>query len=452
MRRLKLKGIKMVQPGQSTKNASGCEVVGGTTSDPVPDVTPQSSNPAIHVGSTRSAPLPNVTPRSSTPSSSDDSNLNDEAATNNTCTRLDNLHPINEGSNLNSVDNRGQQRKRGRTTIKELWTLPPQERILVSSNQLGQPIGPEAQLLAAFLGMLARSGQHIGLQYENWHKVPKPLKDDLFKFIELRFSLEISKEYVLKSLGKKWRDYKHDLKTKHFKREDGLQANKDKHPSATIQWQWEQLVDFWYSKKGEDSEKLGVASRKQQKYTHTCGSKSFARKQKEMEVSTGRNIGRLELFKATHTKKDGSHMNAETEQIMESANEKLIGCDTTDEDMQMVEAEILTQVIGKERCGRVRGVGLGPTPKSYYGGSSSQKSTNSNTQSSELVERLHQMEQEVQKMKDERMQERAQVEQQNTQYNELLSFLQSQFPGVTIPGVNNIGSSSQSQDNPSADQ
>ncbi|XP_039134930.1 uncharacterized protein LOC120272230 [Dioscorea cayenensis subsp. rotundata] len=276
MRRLKLKGIKIVQSDSTANNASGCDVGGATTSNFC------GSNPSNHVGSTRSAPLPSVTPHSSIPSSSDDSNLNDQVATSNTCTRLDNLQPINEASELNSVDNQGQQRKRGRTTIKELWTLPPQERILVSSNQLGQPVGPEAQLLAAFLGMLARSGQHIGLQYESWHKVPKTLKDELFKFIELRFSLQISREYVLKSLGKKWRDYKHDLKTKHFKREESLQANKDKHSSATIRWQWEQLVDFWYSKKGEDSEKLGVASRKQQKYTHTCGSKSFARKEKEM--------------------------------------------------------------------------------------------------------------------------------------------------------------------------
>ncbi|XP_039130932.1 uncharacterized protein LOC120267345 [Dioscorea cayenensis subsp. rotundata] len=249
------------------------------------------------------------------------------------------------------VDTQGQQRKRGRTTLKELWTLPPQERVLVSANQLGQPIGSEAQLLAGFLGMLARSGQQIGLQYESWHKVPKTLKDELLKFIELRFSLEISREYVLKSLGKKWRDYKHDLKTKHFRREQGLQ----------------------------DSEKLGIASRKQQKHTHTSGSNSFARKEKEMETSSGRKVGRLELFRATHTKKDGSHMIMETEQIMEKANEKFAGCQTTDEDMQMVETEILTQVIGKERCGRVRGLGLGPTPKSYYGGSRNRNSTNSNT-------------------------------------------------------------------------
>ncbi|XP_039131857.1 uncharacterized protein LOC120268596 [Dioscorea cayenensis subsp. rotundata] len=307
-------------------NATGCNTgVGARMSNTC------NSNPSVPLGSNRSAPTLNVAPHCSVPSSSADSNHNEQEAEQNNSTRLENVPAVNEAENLNAA------KKRGRTTLKELWSLPPEERIVVSANHLGQPIGAEAQLLAGFLGMLARTGQQIGLHYESWHK--------------LRFALGISKEYVLKSLGKKWRDYKHDLKKRHFKREDGLQANKDKHPNATIRWQWDQLVDFWYSSKGEDSERLGVASRKQQKYTHTSGSKSFARKEKEMEVNSGRKVGRLEFFKATHTKKDGSHMNVETEQIMETANEKLAECETVDENMQMVETEILTELIGKERCG-----------------------------------------------------------------------------------------------------
>ncbi|XP_039122101.1 uncharacterized protein LOC120258726 [Dioscorea cayenensis subsp. rotundata] len=285
--------------------------------------------------------------------------------------------------------------------------------------------------------MLARSGQQIGLQYDSWHKVPKTLKDELLTFIELRFSLEISREYVLKSLGKKWRDYKHDLKTKHFRREQGLLANKDKHPSGTIRWQWEQLIDFWIQK----NLRLLVESNKNIRILLD-----------QRETSSGRKVGRLELFRATHTKKDGSHMNMETEQIMEKANEKLAGCQTIDEDMQIVETEILTQVIGKERCVRVRGHGLGPTPKSYYGGPRNRNPTNSNTQSSEFVERIQQMEQEMEQMKRERAQERAEHECQCTQYNALLTFLQNQYPGVTIPGINNTGSSSHAQEQSSGDQ
>ncbi|KAH7670262.1 putative transposase Ptta/En/Spm plant protein [Dioscorea alata] len=385
MPKLKLKCMKMVVSEANTNNApnkaTGCDVgVDARMSNTC------NSNPSVPLTSNRSAPTLDAAPHCSVPSSSADSNHNEQEENQNDGTRLKNVPAVNDAENLNAE-------KRGRTTLKELWSLPPEERIVVSANHLGQPIGSEAQLLAGFLGMLARTGQQIGLHYESWYKVPKTLKDELFKFIELLFSLEISKEYVLKSLGKKWRDYKHDLKKRHFKREDGLQANKDKHPNATIRWQWEQLVDFWYSSKGEDSERLGVASRKQQKYTHTSGSKSFARKEKEMD----------------------------------KANGKLAECETVDEDMQMVETGILTELIGKERCGRVRGVGLGPTPRSYYGGTTSRNYTASRTQSSDFAERFHQMEQQMQQMQEERDQERVQHEQEREQerarYNALLGNL-----------------------------
>ncbi|KAH7674544.1 putative transposase Ptta/En/Spm plant protein [Dioscorea alata] len=464
MPKLKLKCMKMVVSDPGTNNAPNNSTEGDAAAGVgVRMSNTCNSNPSGPLGSNRSAPTLQVASHCSIPSSSADSNHNEQEANQNNSTRLENVPVVNEAENLNAFDSNGQQKKRGRTTLKELWSLPPEERIVVSANHLGQPIGSEAQLLTGFLGMLARTGQQIGLHYESWHKVPKSLKDELFKFIELRFAFGISKEYVLKSLGKKWRDYKHDLKKRHFKMEDGLQANKQKHPNATIRWQWEQLVDFWYSNKGEDSEKLGVASRKQQKYTHTSGSKSFARKEKEMEVNSGRKVGRLEFFKATHTKKDGTHtkkdgthMNVKIEQIMDKANEKLAECETVEEDMQMVETQILTEVIGKERCGRVRGLGLGPTLKSYYRGTTSRTSTASSTQSSEFIERFHQMEQQMQQLKEEQEQERAQREQERAQecarYNALLGFLQTQFPGVNIPGVDIVGSTSQSQDQPSGDQ
>ncbi|KAH7670297.1 putative transposase Ptta/En/Spm plant protein [Dioscorea alata] len=309
----------------------------GTTNDGSVDGVRANASTGNASHSDRVTQVAHVQPEcsiSTSSESSDDSNNNEACAD-------------HEDHNLVVVNNVGKQVRRGHTTLKGLYSLPPNEKILVSSNELGQPIGPEGQLLSGVLWMLARSGQRVGLHYENWCKVPKTLKEELLKFVELRFIIESSREFVLKSLGKKWRDYKHDLK----------KPNKDNYPDGTVRWQWEELVDFWYSRKGEEAEKIGVACRKQQKYTHTSGSKSFATKKKEMELLKGGKVGRFELFKATHTKKNGSHLNVETEKIL------------------MVEAEILTQVIGKERHGRVRGLGLGPTPKTYYGSSSRRVTT-----------------------------------------------------------------------------
>ena len=64
----------------------------------------------------------------------------------------------------------------------------------------------------------------------------------------------------------------------------------------------------------------------------------------------------------------------------------------------MVEAKILTQVIGKEMYGRVWGLRLGPMPKTYYDTTSSHMAIAISSQASELSEKFHQMEQRVQQL------------------------------------------------------
>ncbi|KHF99837.1 Alanine--tRNA ligase, mitochondrial [Gossypium arboreum] len=46
-------------------------------------------------------------------------------------------------------------RGRRRTMLKDLYDLDPVEHVKVSRNSHGQPVGSEARLLAAYLGILA---------------------------------------------------------------------------------------------------------------------------------------------------------------------------------------------------------------------------------------------------------------------------------------------------------
>ncbi|KAH7657716.1 Exonuclease VII small subunit protein [Dioscorea alata] len=366
--------MKMIQSNTTTNGATSNDDT--TTNDATSSDDPDESDP-----------LPDSQPCCSIHSSSVDSNHNEEDANRDNGNILENAEVVTEAVNINTVDSMGRHTKKSQTTLKELWALPQEERVLVSANCLRQPIGPEAQLLSSFLGMLARSSQRIGLQYESWHEVPKTMKEELLNFIELRFVLDIPKDNVLKSFGKKWKDYKYDLKKQHFKIEDGLQANKEKHPEGTIRWQWEELVDFWYSKKGEESE-VGIASRKQQKYTHNSGLKRFARKEKEREKT----------------------------------NEKLV-----DREGEMVETQV--------------GLGLDPMAMNYCGYSSRRNTTASSNHLTECRDQLHQMERRIQQLEEERERERV-------QYKILVTFLQNQFPGANFPFPDISGPTSQSQ-NPS---
>ncbi|KAL4273572.1 hypothetical protein GQ457_13G027140 [Hibiscus cannabinus] len=70
----------------------------------------------------------------------------------------------------------GRRRTRGRTTLTDLYNLPPGERVKVSSNSRGQPIGAEAGVMANYRA--------------SWHA---------------KFSLEVFDKYLKQTLGKKWR-------------------------------------------------------------------------------------------------------------------------------------------------------------------------------------------------------------------------------------------------------
>ncbi|PPS17932.1 hypothetical protein GOBAR_AA02637 [Gossypium barbadense] len=63
----------------------------------------------------------------------------------------------------------GTRNVRGRTLLRDLYDLDPVERVKVSRNTHGQPVGSEARLLAGYLGILARNGNMLPINYESWH-------------------------------------------------------------------------------------------------------------------------------------------------------------------------------------------------------------------------------------------------------------------------------------------
>ncbi|MFQ6624624.1 hypothetical protein Gotur_004497 [Gossypium turneri] len=110
-----------------------------------------------------------------------------------------------------------------------------------------------------------------------------------------------------------------------------------------LRYQWEDVVRFWNSKKGEDRERVGTSSRQKQKFTHTAGPKSFAC-----------------VAEAEEKLKDKK---AEYEAI--ASSDSSVNVDDIDN-------QIITEVLGPERYGRVRFQGSFVNPTQYFGSSSQQ--------------------------------------------------------------------------------
>ncbi|KAL4271178.1 hypothetical protein GQ457_13G027450 [Hibiscus cannabinus] len=181
----------------------------------------------------------------------------------------------------------GRRRTRGRTTLTDLYNLPPGERVKVSSNSSGQPIGAEAGVMANYLGIVARNGSILPINHSSWHEMPSGNKNQALNLVKAKFSLESN------------------LKKKFFKNDLTLEGKKQ-NPT-------------WHSK---SRERIGVASREKKKFTHTTGSKSFARTANEHEITSGSSVGRIQLFDITHTRKDGSPITSEAAEIMRLAKKR----------------------------------------------------------------------------------------------------------------------------------
>lgn len=272
-----------------------------------------------------------------------------------------------ETNDVNVEDTSGNAtRKRTKTQLEDIWKLPTVRRIPVEANRNGQPIGEEAQSLSSYSGVLVRA--NCPLNYKNWRKVPPGTKNHLIKLLKLKFIYPAAiDKWVNKSMAKKLGEYKCYLKGKFFDRLESVEVNLENCPPDVKLDQWQYLVDFWMSDDGKKIEKTARNSRACQKVTHITGSKSFARKKAELDMENGKEVGGIKFFEVTHIRVDGTVVDPEVNSVLEKAKVMAAERTTPSEDVFMEEIQILSSVMGPERPGRVRGLGLGPTKTTVFG-------------------------------------------------------------------------------------
>nr|DAD25127.1 TPA_asm: hypothetical protein HUJ06_026591 [Nelumbo nucifera] len=109
------------------------------------------------------------------------------------------------------------RRLSGPTMALDVWNMPEGQWIKVEINEHNQPSGEGAKQLIKFLGSIARMPYKLPMDFVDWRKVIDELKDDIWDIVEKKFDVdEWLKDFSMKSLGKKWKDWKCDLKTKYF--------------------------------------------------------------------------------------------------------------------------------------------------------------------------------------------------------------------------------------------
>ncbi|XP_002263486.2 uncharacterized protein LOC100249234 isoform X1 [Vitis vinifera] len=260
-------------------------------------------------------------------------------------------------------------RVRGPTLCLDVWNMPEGQHVVVETNEVGQPDGDSACKLGNFLGTIARDGHLAPLTYADWRAVPQAAKDNMLQLAKSKFEISPRVEnWVLKTLGKRWKDWKAQLKAKYFNNKTD-----DEHieidDERVLPEQRPILLAYWRSEESQKRSAMNKANRAKQSIGHTAGTKSFARIRKEERNKRpdGDEPTRAELFIVTHLRKDGTPVDETSANIITQLQERAQANPQPASHERVLHDDIFSQVMGKDGHGRVRTYGLGPCPSDIWG-------------------------------------------------------------------------------------
>ncbi|XP_028101154.1 uncharacterized protein LOC114300488 [Camellia sinensis] len=243
---------------------------------------------------------------------------------------------------MQRTDELTKRNARGITRMVEVWNLTPEERIVLTFNKDLQAVSIEGGIFSRFIGTIARKPHLCPIKYKNWHDVPDQYKEDCWNIIESKFAIpqderrDMIRHRTLKSMGEKWRNWKCSLKEKYYDETKTAAQIVATVPLTVNREHYADLVAYWFSKEGQELSMTNKGSRQEQTSAHTGGSKTYAQHEYDME--------KLEdLMRPQPSSSEGNVSG----RICWSPN------------------DIYSQVMGKERHGRVRGLGFGPTPSKH---------------------------------------------------------------------------------------
>lgn len=283
---------------------------------------------------------------------------------------------------------------RERMRVNGIFDLPLDKRVVVEWNHRDQPIDDSGWILSRFLGFIARDNTKLPLGYEKWSAIPHHFKDLVWNTIKIKFEVDDArhKNYIFKSLGKKWRDHRYNL-YKVCKKDpnDGF--------STHLGGESEEFDKFINYRARPDTETKVTQNAKNCRnltMRHTLGSTSIARLENAMKVGHDGPVTRVELFQASYTRANGSFVNEKAEKNHE---ELVIQSQTIPEN------EAFINVLSKEHPGYVRSRGHGAVKSQTYESSCSPCSKPNSSESMQaefdsIIKRLQQSEERLQQLEE----------------------------------------------------
>ncbi|KAK7268673.1 hypothetical protein RIF29_21379 [Crotalaria pallida] len=260
-------------------------------------------------------------------------------------------------------------------TADEVWDLEKNLKIVVQLNGNGQGEDNGSNLLVRFLGKLSKDQTICPISIKGWPKMPKDKTYQQWKYIEDHFLFDYAAgcKWVMGNLGDKWRTHKYNLRRDYFSPNKTKEEVIDNSPPGIDRAHWAIFVEHYFDSDTQRKCLQNSLNREKLKIVHSGGSKSNARKTREMVEKLGRSVCRGEVVVSNLMRKDGTWLNEEGKKVAEKLLKYLPQDQARAATLPVSSTMIATpndavgKVFGADHHGYVRGMGPGATPSKVFG-------------------------------------------------------------------------------------
>ncbi|XP_068475821.1 uncharacterized protein [Phaseolus vulgaris] len=237
----------------------------------------------------------------------------------------------------------------------------------------------DAHNLPTGIRVLAANHILLPISFESWSSVPDTYKDTIWESA-LKVNEDLAKRDVMFKIGKLWREYRCKLWNEFY---DPVLSRNDlikNVPDGLNMEQWAIFVDYRLKPSIVKLCNSNREIRKKQTIPHTGGAMALSRRRENLKIETGRNIGRAEMWKITHKRKNGTYVNDEAMEIGDKIDELML--ENPETASHISPNDPVGVIFGKEHPGRVRGLSYGACPTLAFRKSTTRVSNMNNGSSS----------------------------------------------------------------------
>ncbi|KAG6536569.1 hypothetical protein ZIOFF_001627 [Zingiber officinale] len=164
--------------------------------------------------------------------------------------------------NIATVENevmsssQSQQRKRGKTIMRDIHALHPDHVLVVEFNEREQPYGDLQPTLANFIGTIARNGLVLPLHFLDWRKMPANRLNDAWKLVTARFYIpNHHRRVIMQMMGAAWRRWRTEVKATSYDSNTSLEelVAIQPIPHGLTPQTWEVLCNYWKSTESQEN-------------------------------------------------------------------------------------------------------------------------------------------------------------------------------------------------------